>query len=114
MRQLVGLACVLCGKPVKSILEGGFCDSCGCPVHARCVESFRGEKAPGGCPDCGATPEQVQTQEALHKRDMVGPGPQTWGERLSYLCLLCVSTPWLLLGGVTGILLVAAGVAIFV
>src|SRR6187455_3444799 len=36
MPQLVGQTCALCGKGIKSIVEGEFCQSCDKPVHSRC------------------------------------------------------------------------------
>jgi len=69
MRQLVGLRCVLCEKSVGNILEGRFCESCGCPIHTKCVRSGTVASLGAGCNACGATPEDVGREKALHQQD---------------------------------------------
>jgi hypothetical protein len=110
MRQLVGLSCVRCGKPVKSIIEGRFCDTCGCPVHAQCVRSVSDLDHASGCADCGATGEQVKFELALLQQDRAALGPQTWGEVLLGVIDTCLAAPRLALSGLTGILLFVMGV----
>jgi hypothetical protein len=76
MSQLVGSTCVLCGKTIPSICDGGFCPSCGCPVHARCATGDPGRS--DGCRTCGAPIQIVREREqqqlaeaAQHERDIV-------------------------------------------
>jgi hypothetical protein len=92
MRQLVGLLCVLCGKPVGSIVEGRFCPGCGCPVHDQCILPAEG-RAPeyAGCRHCGAQSDAVEREQDLHRqeaRNRVVAAKQRRGLRLIGLCAL--------------------------
>lgn len=69
MRQLVGLSCVLCGKSIGSIVDGRFCQSCGCPIHAKCARSLPGGDPAQGCAACGAKADVVQREKTLHREE---------------------------------------------
>lgn len=69
MRQLAGLACVFCEKPIGSMMDGRFCTSCGCPVHTHCTRPAENAERFPGCSVCGATVEHVQREQGLHADD---------------------------------------------
>jgi hypothetical protein len=56
--QLVDQICVICGKPIVSILEGEFCSDCRNPVHFKCADTqvqaiAESSAAATCCPRCG-------------------------------------------------------------
>jgi hypothetical protein len=57
----------MCGKPVRSIIEGRFCAECGCPVHMKCMRPV--EPSVAGCLVCGAKPEQALRELQLDQED---------------------------------------------
>jgi hypothetical protein len=54
-RQLVGELCVICRNRIGSIVDGLFCQACGCPVHTKCAQP-QTERVESRCPQCGADP----------------------------------------------------------
>jgi hypothetical protein len=67
MRQLVGLSCVLCGERIGSIIDGRFCESCGCPIHNKCVRPTGDADRDSRCATCGANREHATREQALHQ-----------------------------------------------
>jgi hypothetical protein len=61
MLQLVGQKCLICQQKLESILEGRFCEQCGCPIHNTCSERPREQRAPDSCEQCG-TPRQIAVE----------------------------------------------------
>jgi hypothetical protein len=97
MRQIVGCCCVLCGKGIASIADGGFCRSCGCPVHADCVGSRPEEAPPPVCAACGAGAEAVaRERERAQRQPPPGRPPaelaSRFGETLALLFFLGLTT----------------------
>ena len=77
--QLVGLACVACGKSIASIVDSTFCAACGNPVHVRCAEQPRNVDE-AHCASCGGDPKaalavEVQRTRALRIERGVQPTP---------------------------------------
>ena len=55
--QLVGEICVLCGKPIQSIVGAEFCSECRAPVHQKCIVP-QVDVNSMQCPRCGASPRR--------------------------------------------------------
>jgi hypothetical protein len=54
-RQLVGSACVICGRRIVSTLEAKYCEACGKPVHCQCAaQAAENVTAESACATCGA------------------------------------------------------------
>jgi hypothetical protein len=85
--QLVGSNCVLCGRPVGSVVEGAFCARCGCPVHFACVPDGDERSREGACAGCGAATSMVQAEHARQDQDNVGFRKDLQGARGARLVL---------------------------
>src|ERR1700722_16352197 len=69
MRQLAGLPCVHCEKPISSVIDGRFCPNCGCRAPTKCVRPANGADLSSACSACGAKAEQMQREQAIHDED---------------------------------------------
>jgi hypothetical protein len=69
MRQLVGSSCALCNKQIASNTDGRFCDSCGCPVHTRCVRPVPPTDTTPRCAGCGAAVEYEENKDRQNDTD---------------------------------------------
>jgi hypothetical protein len=77
VRQLAGLACVVCHRSVDSNLEGRFCDECGGAIHKDCFHpAAAAQPSEGKCPVCGG--DRQQADVAL-QREELQPPPQPAG-----------------------------------
>jgi hypothetical protein len=63
MRQLVGSSCAHCTKRIDSNTDGRFCDSCGCPVHTKCVRPVPPTDTTPRCAACGAEAEHAENKD---------------------------------------------------
>jgi hypothetical protein len=59
--QIVGSLCAVCQTRIGSVMDGGFCPECGCPVCVSCFERQRGVAAQQTCHACGAPPSAIET-----------------------------------------------------
>ena len=56
MVQLVGQRCVVCSKPISTILHGRFCQGCSRAVHNTCARPDNLAASRTHCPQCGGNP----------------------------------------------------------
>lgn len=67
MRQLVDLSCALCGGRIGSVIDGRFCESCGCPVHMKCDSPAPATEQGPSCPACSARSALAEREQQLHR-----------------------------------------------
>ena len=61
--HVAGKQCARCREAIRGILDGKFCDECGCPVHNKCAASAESDPERGTCRGCGASRSQSRRHE---------------------------------------------------
>lgn len=90
MPQLVGKECVICGRQIHSVLEAGFCESCGNPLHLRCLEAYQpADEASGSgrCSRCGGDPAAAPASGPVH----AAFDPTYWGYGIAAAVILLIA-----------------------
>ncbi len=67
MSQLIGLPCAICDRRIDTVLDGMFCEACGCPVHRGCARTR--QSGPASCGSCGASPEVIDAHRRRSRRE---------------------------------------------